>query len=119
MRFERPLQIASRRDALQLWLHLIELRISYHWEDDASDWVNIKSGKRTLTREAAAAVNALFDQVNALNNSVIFSDGARIGKIATTLGSEMIELVDPDDVRGSYDRLRREVRRAERRFRAA
>lgn len=114
MRFELPRQIVTRRDGLQMWLHLIERNVAYHWEDDPADFSN-DTGP-TFTPQECEVLRRLNRQVSASTNRYIEDDACRLFKFATYLGPDMVKLVDIDDddaIHASYLRLRKVRAKAE------
>ncbi|MFO0599812.1 MAG: hypothetical protein U0228_31175 [Myxococcaceae bacterium] len=105
MRHELPTTITSRTDAVQLWLHLLERGISFHWEDDPAYWVNI-SGARCLTDDEVRQVSRAFAQVEALDDPHRYDDAPELLRFALELGAEtVVNAATPHDL-SALERMR-------------
>ncbi|MFT3712678.1 MAG: hypothetical protein QM817_33935 [Archangium sp.] len=103
IRFELPKRIQTRRDAFQLWCHLLELGIGFHWDDDPTDWLHRDTREQLLTNEVAAAIHIRMKQ--AKKHREFVSDAVRLVAICRFVGPELLEHVDLDDIPGSFARL--------------
>ena len=87
-----PEVISTRRDAVQLWKHLLARGISFHWEDDPGEWVD-RSGRQLLPTREVRTVRRLFAEVDLLDDPGCFDDALSLLKLATLAGSENVSRV--------------------------
>lgn len=90
-----PSRIQNRTDAARLWLFLLNRGISFHWEDDPSDWVEIDSGRRCLTKREAAAVRRGFAEVTRLDDERCYSDACKALRYTLVNGLEALSRLEP------------------------
>lgn len=103
MRFELPQKIHSRRDAFQLWCHLIELEIGFHWSDEPTEWVHRDTREQLLSNEVAAEIRDRMKQ--ARKNGMYRTDATHLVAVTRFVGPELLKHVDLDDINGSFARL--------------
>ncbi|MBL8909276.1 MAG: hypothetical protein JNM17_01110 [Archangium sp.] len=92
---------------MQLWLHLIERSVGYHWEDDPADY-KFRDGRPCFSDAEVEILRRHNDSIS--GNEIFEHDACRLFKFATTLGSEMVDrfdITDADTIHASYERLRR------------
>lgn len=77
-----PERVANRIQAVQLWKYLLMRGISFHWEDDAREWVDAR-GTRMLEVREATHVMRLFEQVEALEEPGCYDDAISLLKLAS------------------------------------
>lgn len=97
-----PTRIESRSDAVQLWKYLLEKGISFHWEDDPSEWVNVESGAPVLTTREAERVTQLMDAVAGLDDPGCYTDAVSLLRLALLCGVERVAEV-PASAAASFE----------------
>lgn len=83
----RPTRVSNRRDAVQLWMHLLDLGVVFHWEEDPAEWVD-GAGHRVLADRDVATMRRLIAEVDRLGAEAFdcYADAEALRQLAL-LGS--------------------------------
>ncbi|MBL8909277.1 MAG: hypothetical protein JNM17_01115 [Archangium sp.] len=106
MRFELPEKIECREDALRLWLHLVGLDVRFDAECDPADYRVYGSGKRFNAREVRR-LRALVAQAHQCEDQRVVRDAFRLSRLARTIGPNLADHFDLEDIPRSYEKVRR------------
>ena len=82
----RPEVIRSRSDAVQLWKYLLGRGISFHRDDDPSEWAQ-------LSVREVPTVRRLIAEVDLLDDPGCYEDAVSLAKLASLAGTESVSRV--------------------------
>lgn len=96
MRTPRPDAVHDRRDAFQLWLHLIDRGVQFHEEADPAEWLDA-SGRQALTMKEIATFRRLVAEVDRLGAVTFdcYADAQRLRDLVTLGVNTDVELELP------------------------